>query len=171
MERGKREKGKKFWIHADPDPQHCFIAIRSLYKKLKIIAFWAKSTNHYFFVRKKIQILTFLYVKRYKSLLFPANMYKSLLFRTKKLGIIMFSYKNRNLFNWQPCTLYTYSVICRQTVDPWKLLLYAGLSVCGKLFNRQPCTVPLDCWSAEITGTLDSQSAESCSVSSPVLCR
>ena len=32
-------------------------------------------------------------------------------------------------------------------------------------------TVPLDCWSAEITGTLDSQSEESCSVGSPVPCR
>ena len=38
---------------------------------------------------------------------------------------------------------------------------YAGLSVCGKLLNLRPCTVPLDCCSTEITGTLDSQSAES----------
>ena len=36
---------------------------------------------------------------------------------------------------------------------------YAGLTVWGELISRQPCTVPLDCWSAEITGTLDSQSS------------
>ena len=147
MHKWKGEKGKGEKVRDPCRSGSATLAICSLYKKLKIITgtFCVKNTHHYFFIQKKIQIPTFLYVKRYKSLLFPANMYKSLLFRTKKLGIIMFSYKNRNLFNWQPCTLYTYSVLCRQTVDPWKLLLYTGLSVCGKLFNRQPCTVPLDC--------------------------
>ena len=124
----------------------CFTAIRSLYKKLKIITFCAKNTNHYFFVGKKIQIPTFLYVKRYKSLLFPANMYKSLLFRTKKLGIIMFSYKNRNLFNQQPYTVHsTRTVYCAARLLILEITVISGLSVCGKLFNRQPCTVPLDC--------------------------
>ena len=35
---------------------------------------------------------------------------------------------------------------------------------------RPACTVPLDSWLAEITGTLDSQSAESWSIIRPVLC-
>ena len=38
---------------------------------------------------------------------------------------------------------------------------YAGLTVCGELLSPQACTVPLDCWSTEITDTLDSQSEES----------
>ena len=48
---------------------------------------------------------------------------------------------------------------------------YARLSVCGKLFNLWPCTLPLDSWSAEITGALDSQSAESCAFYSTALYR
>ena len=116
-----------------------------LVQKVKNHYFLCESTNHYFFVRKKIQIPTFLYVKRYKSLLFPANMYKSLLFRTKKLGIIMFLYKNRNLFNRQPCTLHRYA---RTVYCATRLLIHGNY-----------------CY------TLDSQSAVSCSIGSPVLCR
>ena len=116
-----------------------------------------KVKNHYFLYEKYKSLLfrtkkdfkkfTFLYEKRYTSLLFPANMYKSLLFLTRKLGIIMFSYKNGNLFNRQSCTLYT--VQCTRTVYCAARLLIHG-NYCS---------------------TLESQSAESCSIGSPVLCR
>ena len=65
----------------------------------------------------------------------------------------------RQVHNLQPCTV--------MSMGSWS----THDQSCTLLFNRQPCTVPLDCCSAEITGTLDSQSAESCSIYSPVLCR
>ena len=52
---------------------------------------------------------------------------------------------------------------CTVPLDWWsaKVTGTLGSQSSGELFSRRPCTVPLDCWSTEITGTLDSQSAES----------
>ena len=48
----------------------------------------------------------------------------------------------------------------------------SGLSVQRRVVccSQQACTVPLDCWSAEINGTLDSQSEVSCSLFSRQPC-
>ena len=81
--------------------------------------------------------------------------------------------------NWNslwPCTVmamgswsiqyYTWRWTCPQELElelPQNRQWIHGvhtLSVGRELFNRQPCTVLLDCWSLEITGMLDSQSAE-----------
>ena len=136
-----------------------------LYKKILMVKFSSeKDANCYFFGQKS-----------YKSLLFPANRCESLLFRTKQLGIFVFSYKkewfiNDSQFVCRNCPIY--HVIrrklfnrqpCTVTLDCWSTEITGTLDSqsSGELFSRRPCTMPLDCWSTEITGTLDSQSAES----------